>query len=239
MIVPLVDGAVSTNADPVAPPAGLLDALGDQLDLAEVYSPPNFLMYENRAWVPVRSVLTAEGAEASLNGGVAALAQADLSGATPVMVAGDHLASATEAVPAGTVHLAVPFDRRWELTVDGAVVESRPAFGTTMAFDVASSGTAVLTYRTSRAHELVVFAQTIVWGLIAIAASSVRFRRPRVRRRAQPLPVTESVFTIDPIIGVPVVPMPTEVIKFDDTDLAEAFVAVQPVAPPDSEVEPS
>ena len=63
VIVPLVDGAVSTNDAPVAPPAGLLDALGDQLDLAEVYSPPNFLVYENRAWVPVRSVLSAEGAE--------------------------------------------------------------------------------------------------------------------------------------------------------------------------------
>ncbi len=231
VIVPLVDGAVSTNADPLPPPAGLLDALGDQLDLAEVYSPPNFLVYENRAWLPVRSVLTAAGADSSRDGGVAALAQSDISGATPIMTGGDADSAATADILAGTVHLAVPVDRRWNLTVDGVEIEPRPAFGITMAFDTESAGTAELTYRTSPAHHLTLLAQAIAWLVIAVAASSVRFRRPRRRRPALSTVATEPVFTIDPAIGVPNVPMPAEMLPFDETDLAEAFVAPQHAAP--------
>ena len=230
VIVPLVDGAVSTSDDPLPAPAGLLDALGDQLDLAEVYSPPNFLVYENRAWVPVRSVLTADGAASSLDAGAAALAQSDLAGATPIMPGADHLTPGTAPVPAGTFHLAVPVDRRWELTVDGAPVESRPAFGTTMAFDVETAGTATLTYRTSRTFHLVLLVQALLWFAFVLAASNARVRRPRLRSRRLPTVVAEPVFTMDPIIGAPVAPMPSADVEFDETDLAEVFAA--PVVPP-------
>jgi hypothetical protein len=230
VIVPLVDGAVSTSDDPLPAPAGLLDALGDQLDLAEVYSPPNFLVYENRAWVPVRSVLTADGAASSLDAGAAALAQSDLAGATPIMPGADHLSPGTAPVPAGTLHLAVPVDRRWELTVDGAPVESRPAFGTTTAFDVETAGTATLAYRTSRTFHLVLLVQALLWSAFVLAASNARVRRPRLRSRGLPTVVAEPVFTMDPIIGAPVAPMPSADVEFDETDLAEVFVA--PVVPP-------
>lgn len=203
VIVPLVDGAISTNDDPVPPPVGLLDALGDQLDLAEVYSPPNFLVYENRAWVPVRSVLTSTGAEASRDAGAAALAQSDLSGATPIMVGADHLDAASAAVDAGTVHLAVPADRRWELSVDGTPVESRPAFGTTMAFDVATAGTVSIDYRTATGFRIVLLVQLLAWLAVAFAATSIRLRRPQVRPRPAAVPTPDPVFTMDPILGAP------------------------------------
>jgi hypothetical protein len=202
VVVPLVDGAISTSDDPVPPPLGLLDALGDQLDLAEVYSPPNFLVYENRAWVPVRSVLTAAGAEASRDADAASLAQSDLSGATPIMVGADHLEAASAAVDAGTVHLAVPSDRRWGLRVDGEAVEARPAFGTTMAFDVPAAGTVTLAYETSRAFQLVLLGQLLVWIAVAFAASSIRLRRPQVRTRSS-AGAAEPVFTMDPILSAP------------------------------------
>ncbi|MEY4231766.1 MAG: hypothetical protein RLZZ362_2615, partial [Actinomycetota bacterium] len=200
VVVPLVDGAVSTSREPLDPPAGLVDALGDQLDLAQVYSPPNFLVYENRAWVAERSVLTADGAEASRAAGVGALAQSDISGAAPIMIGADHRNAAQAPVEAGsTVHLAVPFDRAWVLAVDGSDVASRPAFGSTMAFDVPVAGTAELTYRTSRTHALWQFAQLLGWGVVALAATNVGARRGRPRRRSFDAPV-EPVITLDPLV---------------------------------------
>ncbi|MEX0848573.1 MAG: glycosyltransferase [Ilumatobacteraceae bacterium] len=200
VVVPLVDGAVSTSRDPVAPPAGLVDALGDQLDLAQVYSPPNFLVYENRAWVAERSVLTASGADASGAAGVEALAQADISGAAPIMIGADHRDAATAPVEAGaTVHVAVPFDRAWALSVDGIDVPPRPAFGSTMAFDTPAAGTAELAYETERTHALWVFAQLLGWCVVALATTNIGARRGRraVRTRNEPV---EPVITLDPLV---------------------------------------
>ena len=87
-------------------------------------------------------------------------------------------------MPAGTVHLSVPVDRRWQLTVDGESVTSRPAFGITMAFDVERAGTASLAYETSFRYRAVLLVQLLVWAVVAVAATSVRFRRPRLRQRA-------------------------------------------------------
>ncbi|MFN8022692.1 MAG: glycosyltransferase [Acidimicrobiales bacterium] len=207
VVVPLVDGAVSTTDEPVEPPAGLLDALGDQLDLAEVYSPPNFLVYENRAWLPMRSELTPSGAEASLDAAASALAQSDLSGATPIMVGADHLGAASAEVAAGTVHLAIPPDDRWELRLDGRPVEQRSAFGTTTAFDVDTAGTVTLEYQTSRTYHLVLLAQLLAWSVVGVAATSVRLRRPQARPRAAVGAGEQPVFTMDPMIGTP---MPSE-----------------------------
>ena len=206
LAVPLVDGAVSTNDVVLAPPSGLLDALGDQLDLTEVFSPPNFVLYENRAWVPVRSVLTTAGAESSLDAGAAALAQADLAGATPIMTGDDHLAVATADVPAGTVHLGIPVDRRWRLELaDRSEVDSRPAFGTTMAFDVDTPGTVTLRYQTSQGFRLLLVAQLLLWVTVVVAASSIRFTRPRLRERTVGGTVEEPMFTLlDPMIDMPI-----------------------------------
>jgi GT2 family glycosyltransferase len=212
VVVPLVDGAVSTDDDPVPPPAGLLDALGDQLDLAGVYSPPNFLVYENRAWVPVRSVLSAEGVEASRDAGAAALAQSDLSGAVAVMAGADHLSAAADATataPAGsTVHLAVPVATGWELVADGTEVAARPAFGTTVAYDLPAVAadpagvTVSLAHRTSGAHQLALVAQLAAWLAVALAATSLSLRRPRLRPRRAPGAV-DPVLTMDPALAVP------------------------------------
>lgn len=206
VVVPVVDGAVSTSRDPVAPPAGLTDALGDQLDLAQVYSPPNFLVYENRAWVAERSVLTPEGAEASRTAGAEALAQSDISAATPIMIGADHREPAQAPVEAGsTVHLGVPFDRAWTLDVDGVEVASRPAFGSTVAFDVQAAGTAELAYDTSRLHALGLFAQLLAWCAVGLAATNVGARRGRPRRRAVDAPF-EPVITLDPLVPAAVEP---------------------------------
>jgi len=198
IIVPVVDGAVSTNAAPLPLPAGLLDALGDQLDLAEAYSPPSFVVFENRAWLPMRSVLTADGAAASRTAGAESLAQADIAGATPIMVGADHLAEASVGVPAGTVHLGVPFDRNWTVRLDGTSVDSRPAFGSTMAFDIATQGTVTMRYETSVVRRLLVLVQALVWLVVLGVAAGVRVRRSR--GRVEPARLAQPVFSLDPVL---------------------------------------
>ncbi len=55
----------------------------------------------------------------------------DLSGSTPFDPGASLQGPASGAVAAGTVHVAVPFDARWQLDVDGTSVAARRAFGTT------------------------------------------------------------------------------------------------------------
>jgi hypothetical protein len=207
IIVPVVDGAVSTDDEPLPLPSGLIDSLGDQLDLAEAYSPPAFMVYENRAWLPLRSVLTADGAAASRSAGAESLAQADVTGATPIMVGADHLGAASVGVPAGTVHLGVPFDRNWTVSVDGAAVEARPAFGSTMAFDIGAGGTATMEYGTSAMRRLLVLAQSLVWLLVLAVAAGARLPRARTGPRSVAALPVGPVLTFDPLPAVPVEPV--------------------------------
>jgi GT2 family glycosyltransferase len=201
VIVPLIDGAQSTAENPLPVPGGLLDALGDQLDLAEVFSPPNFVVFENRAWIPIRSVLTPEGADASREAGAAVLAQADLSGAAPIMIGAEPYDVSVAEVPAGTVHVAVPRADGWDFAVDGEVIAARPAFGTTIAFDVPAAGSATLTYRTSSWFRITLLAQALAWLLVLLLASNARLGRARPRQRIVLVADPGPVVTLDPILA--------------------------------------
>ena len=199
VVVPVTDGAVSTSADPLPLPAGLLDAIGDQLDLAEEYSPPNFIAFENRAWIPLRSVLTAAGAEASRSAGAPALASSDASGASPVMVGADHLRAATADVPAGTVHLGVPLDEGWSLSVDGRDIDRRPAFGVTTAYDLDAPGAATIGFDNPASRRLVVLVQAMAWLLVLALALGAWLPR-RVPRVGVANDDVEPVLTLDPVL---------------------------------------
>ncbi|MBI5090095.1 MAG: hypothetical protein HZB15_14870, partial [Actinobacteria bacterium] len=148
------------------------------------------------------SMLTPAGAEASTTAGTEALAHADVSGATPIMIGIDQLQSGEATVPAGTLHVAVPFDRRWHLEVDGREVAGRPAFGSTLAFDVTTPGTARLSYATPSSVRLGLLAQLLGWVVVCLAASSIRLRRPRSRWHASDVD-TAPVFTFDPFLAMP------------------------------------
>ncbi|MEO5725159.1 MAG: glycosyltransferase family 2 protein, partial [Ilumatobacteraceae bacterium] len=111
VVVPVADGAVSTIADPLPQPAGLVDALNDQLDLAApLTSPLNYVVFENTAWTPTRSQLSGNGVTASKQAGGAALAQSDLRGSVPFAVGAPDRGPASGPVKPGTLHIAVPFD---------------------------------------------------------------------------------------------------------------------------------
>ena len=175
VIVPVADGANGTIGNPLPAPLGLTDVLDDQLDLAApLTGPQNYMIYENTAYTPTRAVLSEQGAAASREAGGEATAFADLTGGQPFAVGAADRGDARGEVQAGTLHLAVPFDSRWRLTVDGVNIEPRRAFGSTLAFDVPTAGSAHLFYDTPISRPLWVVLQALAWIALLVAASKFR-----------------------------------------------------------------
>ena len=174
IVVPIIDDAASTRNRPLPVPRGLVTALGDQLDLRRRYSSPDLVIFENAAWVPVRSTLSTLGAEASKLAGAASTIVADLAGAVPVLSSSRPDFGATATIEAGTLHLAVPYSPGWKLQVGETSISSRTAFGITTAFDVPTAGTATLTYKSSAVRLLAILAEMGLWAatvFLAIARS--------------------------------------------------------------------
>ena len=194
VVVPVADGFNGTVEEPIPAPAGLIDVLDEQLDLASPLTRPfNYLYYENTAYAPTRATLTDEGAAASELAGDEASAAADLRGSTPYAVGADDFGPANGDVEAGTLHVAVPFDERWTLSVDGDGVDARRAFGETLAYDVPSAGHASLTYDTSIVRWLWLLFEAVLWLGLAFAASRIRPGRLLARRRRGALQDTSTV----------------------------------------------
>ncbi|MGB8862302.1 MAG: hypothetical protein WCC60_23810, partial [Ilumatobacteraceae bacterium] len=103
---------------------------------------------------------------------------------TPFGVGAPDRGEATGDVAAGTLHVAVPFDTNWVLSVDGRNVPGRRAFGSTLAFDVPAAGRATLTYETPATRSLWLVVQLLIWLGLGLAAS--RFRPSSLRRRRRP-----------------------------------------------------
>lgn len=172
VVVPLADGFNGTIDQPVEPPAGLVTVLDDQLDLSSpLTSPPNYLVFENRAYAPTRAVLTPTGAEASALAGDEAGTRADLRGAVPFGTGMPDRGPYTGEIPAGALHLAIPYDERWSLEVGGVEIEPRRSFGTNIAFDVPAGGVATLGYDSSVVRLLWVLALMVGWLALALGAS--------------------------------------------------------------------
>ncbi len=182
IVIPKTDGAASTVDDPIPLAEGLLAAFQNQLDIGSIYGPPSLEIYVNQAWFPVGAQLTGAAAEASRLAGEQTLARTDLSGAVPSMVGADtgEPMAANEVAP-GVVHLAIPFDDRLLLTVDGADLAPRPGFGVTTAFDIEQSGTGVLTYQRDSSRGWWLASQMTLWVALLILAAGAR--SPFGRRR--------------------------------------------------------
>lgn len=193
VVVPIIDGAASTVDDPLPPPSGLIDALGDQLDLRQRYDAAELQIFENTAWIPVRAALSGATADASNEAGAEALVRADLSQSSPVLVGAETDAPFDGPVPGGTVTVAVPLDDGWSLRVDGTPAASRPAFGLTTAFEVPGAGEATLEYDTPWSRTFVVIVQLVVWALLLMAALRREWVVPRRRRPAAPAGPAETI----------------------------------------------
>ncbi len=178
IVVPLIDGGVSTHQNPIPVPPGLTDALSAQLDFRRVYSASDLVIFENSAWIPTLSVLDDETAMISSQGGDEVLLSTTLRATTPLPYNGIFDHTALGEINGGTVHLAVPFNEHVRLRVGGAEIEPRIAFGGTTAFDLPLGGTAVLVYSTPVSHFVMIFVQVAMWCvLVAIAIDARRLRR--------------------------------------------------------------
>ncbi|MFM2077144.1 MAG: hypothetical protein RJA49_1034 [Actinomycetota bacterium] len=209
VVVPLADGVNGTISNPLPAPDGLADVLDDQLDLASPLTrPPNFLVYENTAYTPTRAVLTPVGAQASEQAGKEAVAQADLRGSTPWAVGAADRGDAVDTLPVGTLHVGVPFDENWHLSVDGEGVAGRRAFGSTLAFDNPTAGTGTLSYDTGFLRPMWVAVQFLMLVALLLAASRVRSTNLVPRRRLvvldDPTPVVDLTSPFPPPVLTPV-----------------------------------
>ncbi|MBT5866566.1 MAG: glycosyltransferase [Ilumatobacter sp.] len=198
IVVPEFDNVESTTAEPLPLPGGLISALEDQLDLTSVTGLPTLEVFANTAWLPVVSQLTGTTAEASESAGAGALVRADLSSASPAFLGADQTAASSDDVVPGVIHLAVPFDENWSLTVEGESIEPRRAFGVTTAFDVERQGNAVLEYSSPSLRLLLLLVQVVLWLAVLFAAARVSI--PLARRRGT-LVADETLIDFDDLTG--------------------------------------
>jgi len=181
VVVPVIDGGLSTRSHPVAAPAGLIDAMARQLDFRRRYSSPDLAIFENAAWLPVASVLSPAGAEAARSAGAESVIAGDLSGAAAVLPGLPGTPSVSGEVQAGTLHLSVPYTTRWTLTgADGSRRAPSPAFGLTNAYDL-SSGTGNVTV----SYEGSILMRSVVVLVVLLWLATLRVALPRRRRRAR------------------------------------------------------
>jgi GT2 family glycosyltransferase len=216
VVIPETDDVVSTDDAPLPIADGLVAAFENQLDIGSVYGPPSVQIFVNQSWIPVGAVLTGVTAEASRSAGDEALARADLSEATPVLVGADlGVPSAEGPVPSGVVHVGIPFDERLRLDVDGVEVPGRTGFGVTTAFDV-DGGVAVLGYEQDRNRGWLAASQLLLWALVLLVAAGAR--APFSRRRA-PVVHDETLIDFDDDVSIGIV---GEALVFDPVEWDEA-----------------
>lgn len=182
VVVPVDDGIVRAGR-PTGIPEGVRDALSAQLDLRLKATSDQLVVYENTAWVPVRSSLDAVGAASSLEAGASAIVTGPLGGGVPAFVGSDPSRPASANLAPGTLNLAVDDPDRWLVRSGGATVAGRASFGWSSAFEV-PGGQTTLEMRPVSGRRPLLAVQVVLWfGVLALAsggAAAVRRRRPPV-----------------------------------------------------------
>ncbi len=152
----------------VAPaPVAVRAAMSAQLDLARLRSSAGLVLYENLAYVPLRSVVPGDVPVGSRRPNRAALT-ADLSGAVPL---------ASAPVPAGTVLWGEAYDSEWGAARNGSSLRHEQAFGWGNGFALGRPGTVSIDYGAQWQRWAMLAGSLLIWLLVVW-----RWRRTRVRR---------------------------------------------------------
>jgi hypothetical protein len=187
LVVPIIDGAVSTTDQPLSAPPGLLEGLSLQLDFRRVYTANDLVIFENMAYTPSLTKLDEASAVLSQQAGTDALLSSQLA-VTQVLPRMRDIDSSPASIDVGSVHLAVPFSDRLVLRVDGSDVIPRVAFGGTTAFDSPVAGSATLDFRTPWTHVVLLLVQLMLWVTVISATFDLRRLKSRIGvRRAGPV----------------------------------------------------
>ena len=183
VVIPETDDVVSTDDDPLPLADGLVASFQNQLDIGSVYGPPSLEIFVNQSWFPVGAQLSGATAGASSLAGDDALVRADLSAATPTMFGVDTGAPhARGPVAGGVLHLGIPYDERIRVDVDSTLLDPRPGFGMTTAFDLDVVGNVVVRYDEDANRGWWVASQMVLWLIVLIVAAGAR--SPFGRRRS-------------------------------------------------------
>lgn len=170
---------VPLGSEPTSASKRLVESLSNQLDLRRLYFSRDLVIFENVSWLPMISVLDKESSIASEQVNDLSLISQKLKSDNALLVDKNPVSNkkVKTRFSGGTVHLSVPFDAGWHLTIDGAQLSPRVAFGASTAFDVPIAGVAQLEYKTSILRYLYLILQAIVWlALIILAVNISRFR---------------------------------------------------------------
>ena len=187
LVVPIIDGAVSTTDQPLSAPPGLLEGLSLQLDFRRVYTANDLVIFENMAYTPSLTKLDEASAVLSQQAGTDALLSSQLA-VTQVLPRMRDIDSSPASIDVGSVHLAVPFSDRLVLRVDGSDVIPRVAFGGTTAFDSPVAGSATLDFRTPWTHVVLLLVQLMLWVTVISATFDLRRLKSRIGiRRVDPV----------------------------------------------------
>ena len=223
VVIPIDDGVNGGKDHAIAPPAGLIDALTEQLDLRRVDSPDQLVIFENTAWTPVRAILDTAESGRSNEAGAAALVSQAPGGRTPVMVGSRYDRQASGDVPAGTFNLAVPRDGRWVLDAGGKQMTSRASYGWSMAFDGVPAGSADAPLRHLAMARVLLALQAALWLAALLAALGTRVRLGRLRNLRRPAPEAQgAVLDLDELGGADVA-MPGDDPLLDSLSPTEAM----------------
>lgn len=187
IVIPNHVGPSGAGGPAVPVPAALLSGLGLQTDLQSLVADPNYTIYLNAAWAPVRMVLpqAAEGV-AGLNGGdlIRQLPQADLAGATAVLTGGSA-DGVSGLVPTGqTVEVGSSRSGGWHLSVGGHNVAPTASFGWAMSFAVPAATTPEERARLGYGAPLLVRGGVILGVILWLAAASFAVSDRRRRSRS-------------------------------------------------------
>ena len=146
LVIPNHVGPVGSGGRAVPIPGALLAGMALQTDLQAIpVGDPDYTVYQNAAWAPVRAVqpngaVAAAGRGASVNdpSDLRAVEQTDLMGSKPVLTGGNTHAAGP--VPSGqTVFVGSTRSGGWQLDAGGKTIRPAPAFGWGMSFDVPPS----------------------------------------------------------------------------------------------------
>ena len=187
VVVPVIDGAVSSVNQPLEAPPGLLEGLSLQLDFRRVYTANDLVIFENMAYTPSLTKLDEASAVLSQQAGTDALLSSQLQ-VTQVVPRVSDIESSPTPIDVGTVHLAVPFSKHLVLHVDDSDVIPRVAFGGTTAFDSPVVGAATLDFNTPWSHIVLLLVQVMLWVTVISATFDLRRLKSRIGvRRVKPV----------------------------------------------------
>jgi hypothetical protein len=170
------------SAGPGAParpvPTGLTATLGNQLDLTHLGGPSGLVVFQNEAWIPIRSMVT-DDAEVPTKAAdpMRAAASVDLSGATSI---------GRGTIDPGTVLFGEAYDRGWSATANGATLAHAPALGVTNSWKLSKAGVVSISHDGQGLRWLLVVAEVSAWIVVLVWWSRGR-KRPHHPREERPL----------------------------------------------------